>query len=297
MAIVPQTDEELARQRLQVEGRPIADAGRRNQALLAMAPSGALTSGARATVGGQARQQTATAMGDVASKIGSDIFATRQGEAEAMRGREWQTGEREGTFDSTGKRLTQGTQGFQAGQADKDRAIAEQLRQQALAMGGYAMGAGGMPTYQGQISDPNTGELISGADYQQKYGAVTEADIARTQQYQDTLQQRGFTEFQPEVQQQQTEKTKQYYQANPQAFLDQNLSKAWGGYMMNEKPNEQLISGELAKGDNADWGVIQNEIFRAMRTRYGRGDTLARYMNVVNNLKNQWNNPQPQGAI
>ena len=67
--------------------------------------------------------------------------------------------------------------------------------------------------------------------------------------------------------------------------------------MMNEKPNEQLISGELAKGDNADWGVIQNEIFRAMRTRYGRGDTLARYMNVVNNLKNQWNNPQPQGAI
>jgi len=285
MAIVPQTDEELAKQRLQVEGRPIADAGRRNQALLAMAPSGALTSGARATAGGQMASQAATAMGDVSNKIGTDIFATRQGEAEAMRSREFQGGEAEKS------RL------FQGSQTEAARAEADRIRRQNLSMGGYGFDEGGTPQYQGQISDPNTGELISGADYQQKYGAVTEADITRTQEYMDTLQGRGLTEFQPEVQQQQTEKTKKYYQENPQAFLDQNLSKAWGGYMMNEKPNEQLISGELAKGDEADWGVIQNEIFRAMRTRYGRGDTLSRYMSVVNNLKNQWNNPQAQATV
>lgn len=273
MAIIPQSDEELARQRLQTEGRPIADAARRNQAILAMAPSGALTSGARATAGGQLSQQAAQSMSDVSNKIGSDIFATRQAEAEQARQRGWQTGERVG-----------GEQ-WRSGEAERDRAIAEQKAKQALAMGGWNVGEGGIPTFSGQIADPKTGELISAQDYQIKYGAVTEADVARTNEYQNTLQQRGFSEMNPAVQAEQTAKTKQFYRDNPKVFLEQNLSKAWGGYMMNERPNEELIANALKSND---WAAIDNEIFRAMRTRYGRGDTLSRYKNVVNALKSAW---------
>lgn len=300
MAIVPQTDEELAKQRLQVEGRPIADAGRRNQALLAMAPSGALTSGARATAGGQMATQTATAMGDVSNKIGTDIFATRENQAESERNRQQQTA------------MQTGQQTFQGGQADRDRDIAENLRNQALAMGGYATGENGMPTYQGQIADPKTGQLMSPEDFTAQYGPITNNDIERTAAYSNTLLNEQLTQPSPVKEAQQMTEAIQFYHApeNFNAFaskfrtsnsdigkIQDNTtpeqqalySKAWNNQQLTDK---ETMSLAMNIGENNVGGKDGYRLYLKSR---GGALTLEDAKQIIQYNKDiiapQWNNP------
>ena len=291
MAIIPQTDEELAAQRLQTEGRPTMDAARRNQALTAMAPSGALTSGARSTVSGQIAGQTANTMTDLSNKIGTGIFSTRQGEAEAERARLLQSGE---ALNASNRASAESllNRNFQGGQVTDARAEAERLRRSALGMAGYGFDANGNQSYRGKVADPNTGEMLDATTYATKYGAVTEADIARTNQANETLQNRGFTAYDPEVKATQEGKMKDYYKKNPSQFLVDN------DIGLNESYNK-MVATALASGDTEAAKKAINDY--TSRTHQQTRDFFGNYQGQswtdvandrYNTLISNWNNPK-----
>ena len=363
---IPQSDEELYNQRYKTETAPLTEQARRQQALLAMSNKNAAgaTSGAMATAGARISGETARAMSDVGSKIGTDIYQTNKAQelqkeqmaqqasqfgqslAEQKASREQsgtqfgqslteQQASRQQSGQQFGQTLAQQAEQFAKSQgmtqqqidaqkaqfgeslgfskeqlASQEKISANTLAQQAGQFGqtmglqtkqfeaqqqqindnlktqGWNRDASGNLAYAGgQIYDPVTKAMV---DPSKLNRPVTQDDIARTSAYINTQVQQQLSAPNPQAEAQQTQGLKDFYQKDPNSFVNKFMGDAAGQIMGNENINKQAVAQALSSG-NID--QLKNVIKQGIGGSYGAGDVDNRVALIANNLKNLWDNP------